>query len=261
MNSLFAGDQPAILPGDSLALVSGEVCLFLDVDGTLLELAVTPDQVQVEPSLLRLLDHVRGALDGALALVSGRSIQRLDQLFAPLILPVAGLHGHERRDAAGVMHSPLLSRAPLAEARDSLQELLTAHPGLLLEDKGLALALHYRCAPQTQSRVRSAMCRVARDLAPDFELLEGDLVLELKPARSSKATAVEAFLREPPFAGRRPVYVGDDVTDFDGFAAVRRHDGIDVAVGSRVSARWHLSGPAAVRGWLDALWRAWSAAR
>jgi len=256
-----AGGLPATPDGDPLALDPTQVCLFLDVDGTLLDLAATPDLVRVEPSLARLVDHVRTALDGALALISGRAIARLDRLFAPLVLPAAGLHGYERRGADGRLHRPPLTLGPLVQSRSLLGELLQAHPGLLLEDKGAALALHYRNAPQVEARARGVMAQLAASLAPQFELLEGDLVMELKPACTSKATAVEAFLLEPPFSGRQPVYVGDDVTDFDGFAAVRRHAGIDIAVGHRVSARWHLSGPAAVREWLDGLWRGWSAAR
>jgi len=225
-------------------------CLFLDVDGTVIDFAATPDEVQIDQNLLGLLAEVRQAANGALALVSGRSIAALDRLFDPLHLPAAGVHGFERRDASGAIHRQTLLDEPLASARAALKNFVNAHEGLLLEDKESALAVHFRCAPQLEELVRTTVARLPILLIPEFELLEGDAVLEIKPASNSKATAIEAFMREAPFAGRISVFIGDDLTDYDGFAAIRRHGGMTIAVGDRISAQWRLSDPHAVREWL-----------
>jgi trehalose 6-phosphate phosphatase len=235
--------EPALPPAAS-------ICVFLDVDGTLVEFADTPGGVSVDPLVFDMLRRLQGALDGALALVSGRSIADMDRILAPLQLPAAGLHGLERRDALGRMHVPELDDSPLEPVRVHLQQFVAAHAGLLLEDKNRALAVHYRRAPDLRDAVWRAMSTAAAGLSPAFKLLEGDMVLELKPGRFDKAAAVEAFMREAPFRGRIPVFVGDDVTDYDGFAAVRRHDGITVAVGPRVTAQWYLPDPPAACAWL-----------
>jgi len=228
-------------------------CLFLDVDGTLLEFRTRPADVHVDDELLVLLARLRAGLDGALALVSGRPLQQLDRLFAPLHLPAAGLHGFERRCSRQQLHRRTLSADRLDTARAALQSACHRHPALELEDKAVALALHYRGAPEEADRARSLMESLARPLTPEFELLEGDCVIELKPASSNKAIAIEAFMKESPFSARTPVYIGDDRTDFDGFSAVRRHMGFDIAVGDRVQASWRLPNPAAVRLWLHEL--------
>ena len=227
-----------------------DACLFLDVDGTLLDFALTPDGVGVDAELIDLLRATSQRTCGALALVSGRTIDDLDRLFAPLRLPAAGVHGYERRDARGTLHRQTLASKHLQSARAELEQLVAAHAGLLLEDKQSALALHYRRAPQLEALVRHKLAQLQTSLLPDFELLAGDAVLEIKPGSHSKASAVEAFLREAPFAGRLPIFLGDDVTDRDGFAAVLKHGGLAIAVGDRVSAQWRLPDPAAVRGWL-----------
>jgi len=225
-------------------------CLFLDVDGTLVDFAPTPDEVRVDAELVDLLRAIELRTGGALALVSGRSIAELDRLFAPLSLPAAGVHGFERRDAQGAFHRQSLLDEHLLPARNALAQVVAAHAGLLLEDKGAALALHYRRAPQLETEARTALVRLLDSLLPEYELLEGDAVLEIKPASHSKASAIEAFLREPPFAGRIPVFIGDDLGDFDGFVAVRKQHGMGIAVGDRVAADWRLADPAAVRAWL-----------
>lgn len=222
-------------------------CLFLDVDGTLLEIAPTPDAVRVDDPLRQLLLEVRRALDGALALVSGRTIAALDELFAPQRWPAAGLHGLERRDATGCLHVAAIEGRRLDAARRTLGDLVARTPGALLEDKSHALALHYRGAPAHEAELRRAMQAVTAGLAPDFHLLDGRCVLELKPAVATKADAVRAFLREPPFAGRRPIYVGDDCTDLDGFAAAEQAGGLSIAVGDRVDARQRVASPRDVR--------------
>lgn len=225
-------------------------CLFLDVDGTLLEIAPTPDAVRVEDSLRHLLQGVRKALDDAVALVSGRPLSELDELFAPQHWPAAGLHGLERRDAAGHVHTCGPGANRLDEARREFAALAARTPGVLFEDKGRSLALHYRAAPDQEAPLRRAVQAIAKDLGPEYHLLEGNRVFELKPAAATKAHAILAFMREPPFAGRRPIFVGDDVTDLDGFAAVERAGGLSVAVGDRVQAQVRVASPRDVRAFL-----------
>ena len=205
--------------------------LFLDVDGTLLEIESHPDDVRAGPRLQALLARIAGALDGALALVSGRSIASLDRIFAPLVLPAAGLHGLERRGADGRVHYPAGFATRMSEARGSLIAFVEGHPGLLLEDKGAALALHYRNAPDLAGAARAAMEDARNTLGEDFHVQEGKMVLELKPTGEDKGTAIAAFLAEPPFVGRTPVFIGDDVTDEDGFRVVNRLGGHSVRVG------------------------------
>ncbi len=166
---------------------------------------------------------------------------------------MAGVHGLERRSAAGVLHRYLVEEQPLAEVRNELRLLVCAHAGLLLEDKGCALALHFRRAPELASVAHQAMQAAAMRLGPAFATLEGHQCIELKPGKPDKATAIETFLDEWPFSGRTPVFIGDDVTDNDGFRVVREHGGICVAVGDRVSAEHQLVNPRAVSRWLGGL--------
>lgn len=223
------------------------------MDGTLLEIAPTPDAVRVDDHLTQLLADVAHALDGAVALVSGRTIAALDQLFAPRRWPAAGLHGLERRDAGGRLHRHAPARQRLDHARLALLYLAARTPGILLEDKGIAIAVHYRAAPEVEPALRRSLSEVAAELAPDYHLLEGKQVFELKPAAATKADAVRAFMNEAPFAGRRPIYVGDDITDLDGFAAVERMGGLSVAVGDRVHAKLRVASPRGVRALLATL--------
>jgi len=205
--------------------------LFLDVDGTLLEIMQHPDEVRAAPRLKHLLAAAGRALGGALALVSGRSIASLDQVFAPLCLPAAGLHGLERRDARGRVHYPSGYADRIAAARRGLMDFVQSEPGLLLEDKGAALALHYRNAPELADACRRRI-EAARDAAgEDFHIQQGKMVFELKPSGQDKGTAVIAFMTEPPFQGRQPVFIGDDVTDEDGFRAVNALGGLSIRVG------------------------------
>lgn len=209
--------------------------LFLDVDGTLLEIQRHPDEVRAPPGLRSTLASVSSSLDGALALVSGRAIASVDRVFAPLSLPTAGLHGLERRDAAGRVHYPEGYAERITSARAGLQAFAQSEPGLLLEDKGAALALHYRGAPALEPECLQRM-ELARALAGEgFHVQRGKMVLELKPSGHDKGKAVHAFMAEQPFRGRRPVFVGDDVTDEDGFAAANELGGISIRVGPHAS--------------------------
>ncbi|HEY7378742.1 MAG TPA: trehalose-phosphatase, partial [Steroidobacteraceae bacterium] len=174
-------------------LPAANACFFLDVDGTLLDFAATPDGVHVDDELIELLAAAARSVQGALALVSGRSLESLDRVLAPLQLPAAGVHGFERRDARGIVHRQTLEENRLESARAVLEQFVARHPGLLLEDKRAALALHFRQVPNLEELVQVELARTLPGLRPDFELLEGEAVLEIKPAGLSKATAVEAF--------------------------------------------------------------------
>ena len=239
---------------DNLALTA--IALFLDVDGTLLEIAATPQAVSVSDDLRERLRALSIASGGAVALVSGRAITDLDTLFAPLTLPSAGLHGFEHRAASGAYRRrPLPSAAALEMARGAMLELTRLHPGLLVEDKRFALALHYRKAPQVEDAVVKAMKEVAARVAGELELQRGRMVVELRPAGSTKAEAVAAFLEEAPFAGRLPIFIGDDLTDEPAFELVNRLNGVSVVVSAArpSAARARLTDVTAVRSWLGQL--------
>jgi trehalose 6-phosphate phosphatase len=233
------------LPAPSL-----DWCLFLDVDGTLIELNDTPSRNDADPEIKALLRNVADRLGGALALVSGRAIHSLDALFAPLKLPAAGLHGVERRKANGVMQGASFVDLQLDPARAALKRLVEAHPGTLAEDKERIIALHFRLAPQYESSMRQAMIDIAKPLGSNYQVQNGNMVVEIKPRGFNKATAIEAFMQEFPFSGRRPVFAGDDLTDQDGFAMVEARDGISIGVGDRVHGQYQLENVAAVRDWL-----------
>jgi trehalose 6-phosphate phosphatase len=235
---------------------------FLDVDGTLLEHADTPDAVRVDGAMRALLADLRSGAGGAVALISGRSVADLDHLFAPLVLPAAGQHGAERRDAAGGMHRHAFDAAPVRRAAERIGAFAAAHPGLVFEDKGLNLALHYRLAPQLAHEVGALMEGIASGLGDAFELQRGKLVLELRLGGRDKGSAIAEFMAEPPFRGRVPVFVGDDLTDEFGFGVVNGMNGVSVKVGEGPSqARWRIADSAGVRAWLAQWSSKWGARR
>ena len=225
-----------------------DAALFLDFDGTLVEIAETPEAIEVPSAMVALLGDLHELLGGALAVVTGRQIDVLDRFLAPLRLPAAGEHGVQRRDAEGSMKE---QRAlDLRLVLDAANELARRHPGLLVERKHAAIALHYRLAPQLEAVCRDAMTRVI-DGQPQFELMHGKFVFEVKPAGINKGVAIDAFMREAPFAGRMPVFAGDDTTDESGFAIVQPRGGMAIKVGSGPSQALHrLDSPRAVFEWL-----------
>ncbi len=226
--------------------------LFLDFDGTLAHIAATPCGVSIDPRLRPTLAALDEALDGAVALVSGRALAQLDDLLTPLVLPAAGLHGLERRRADGTIARAQEPAAQIAVVRQRLRAFAARVPGVLLEDKGLSLALHYRDAPELQADCLRAADEALAASGGGLHLLEGKMIYEIKSDGTNKGTAIEAFLAEPPFAGRTPAFFGDDVTDEDGFAAVNRRGGVTVRVGdgAKTMARWRIASVGALLTWL-----------
>lgn len=233
---------------------SPDWALFLDVDGTLLHLAETPEAVVVSDHLRDILARLAPTFRGAVALISGRRVEDLDRLFAPLRLPAAGLHGLEHRDAQGNMRL-LGTTEMLSPVRGPLREFAARHDGVLLEDKGRALALHYRKAPHMESQSRRLIAGLAGRYADSLRVIDGKMVLEIKPRLSDKGAALRSFMDEGPFRGRRPVFIGDDVTDEDAFSAVNGLGGHSIRVGNGrdSQARWQFTDVNAVLGWLEAL--------
>ena len=227
--------------------------LFLDVDGTLLEFEEHPDLVRATQGLVSLLTSIESALDGALAVISGRPLQDLDRVFAPWRPLGAGIHGAEVRDRQGEHRFDSNSDA-VAPIRDRVDQIVASIPGAWTEDKGSSLAVHHRAAPEAGPELAERLASLALE-GSGFAILEGVLVVELRPSSHDKGTALDELMDQSPFKGRTPVVVGDDTTDEDAFVAAGRHGGLAVIVGTRseTAATYRLHDPAAVRGWLTEL--------
>ena len=228
--------------------------LFLDFDGTLVEFAETPDGVHVPGPLPAQIDALAQSLDHAVAIVSGRELATIDRMLSPLQLPTAGLHGLERRDADGQIHRIAPNQRALDQARRALSRFIVAHPKCLLEDKGGSVALHWRRDPASADAALQAMRDALLETGDDsFHLQTGHMVVELKSNAADKGAAIGAFLTEPPFRDRMPVFVGDDDTDEHGFRIVRDHGGVGIRVGqprTDTAAAYQLQDPSAVHAWL-----------
>lgn len=228
--------------------------LFLDVDGTLLEIAPRPELVRVPPRLPALIARLSEQRQGALALISGRPLTQLDLLFQPWRGAAAGLHGIERRRADGMLDRILDrdSKAALDRIRPKLVALAGDASGLTVEDKGATLALHYRAVPHREPEIRAYAAVLQREEGASLRLIPGKMVVEFQPRSANKGLAIAAFLAEPPFLGRRPVFVGDDTTDEDGFSEVRRCGGFGIRVGHpyETAADYCLPSVEAVLAWL-----------
>jgi trehalose 6-phosphate phosphatase len=226
----------------------GPIALFLDFDGTLVDLAATPDTIVVPKRLATRLGEVAASLDGALALVSGRAIVDLEGHVGELSIARAGSHGIDRRQADG---RPLGAEPePLSTRVHDVLRSFALEFGFRLEPKPHGGALHYRENPAAESTGLA----FARTVAAEHGLVvkTGKFVIELVQPGADKGGAVRAFMQEPPFAGRRPIFVGDDVTDEDGMRAAAELGGLGIAVGERetTAARYRLPSPAAVLDWL-----------
>lgn len=238
------------------------VALFLDMDGTLIDFAATPEAVTVPPDLVATLDAAARRVDGALALLSGRSIAELDRLTAPLAFPAGGLHGGQTRETpGGEIHVTAHDGLP-PRLRADVAELLADFPAASLEEKGMSLAVHYRRAPALGAELGNTLRRyVTRGEVTDVELLAGELVYEIKPAGFDKGRSLRHFMQLPRFCGRAPIFVSDHPVDQAGFDAASALGGFGISVGRRLPGVAHsLPNPAAVRAWLRRLaedgWRA-----
>jgi trehalose 6-phosphate phosphatase len=235
-------------------ILDAQSAVFLDVDGTLLEIASRPELVHVPIGLPALIARRADEREGALALISGRALAQLDRLFHPWHGAAAGLHGLERRRADGTLDRLLdsASETALNHIRPKLAALAREGSGLLFEDKGATIALHYRAVPEREAEIRAYGEALLSGSETTLRLIAGKMVVEFQPAIMDKGLAIAAFLAEPPFLGRRPIFVGDDTTDEDGFAEIRRRDGIAVRVGSpaATAANYRVPTVGTVLDWL-----------
>ncbi|MGI4983789.1 MAG: trehalose-phosphatase [Janthinobacterium lividum] len=204
---------------------------FFDFDGTLCALAPTPDGVQVAPRVPVLLGALRDRSNQALAIVTGRPIGDIDRFLAPLHLPIAGSHGAERRGLDGETVRVGFGDPRLRDMQRLLEEVVAAHPGLLLEVKGAGLAVHYRAAPQHAAVAERATQQAVALHGDAFVLQPGKMVFEIKPQGVDKGRAIRHFMTGAPFAGRTPLFAGDDLTDEKGFAVVNELGGLSVKIG------------------------------
>ena len=227
------------------------ISLFMDLDGTIAPLEMTPQAVGPDASRRRLLDRLLARLGGRLAVVSGRTLADLDRVLEGRIPALGAVHGLMRRSADGRVHDGVEPKRT-AEALSAFHALAAGDPALLVEDKGAAAALHYRRHPEVESTARDLAVRLSERLG--LILQQGDMVVELREPGPDKGVVVAEFMAEAPFAGHTPVFLGDDLTDEDGFRAAERLGGFGVVVGSRrpTQATYALDGVAAVRSWLIA---------
>lgn len=239
---------------DALPAIDAGRAFFLDIDGTLLEIADRPSGVRVDAALIDMIRRLHACSGGAVALISGRRVSDIDALFPGLRLPLAGQHGLERRDAAGGIHSHAPEGVDWPWLKATVGGTFETSKGILIEDKGLTLAVHFRLNPAEEGRIVAALRGIVADAGAAVSLQPGKCVLEIKPAGRDKGTAIAEFMAEPPFEGRRPVFIGDDVTDEYGFRMVNDMNGDSIKVGEgETDARWRLADVQAVRAWLAAM--------
>ncbi len=213
-----------------LPAAAREIALFLDFDGTLVEIAPSPDEVRVDRRLPAALDILRTSLGGALALVSGRPVSFLDAALEPYRFDTAGLHGAQIR-LDGEIRSQLAVPDEMRGALRDLVRFANSHVGIIVEDKRISAALHWRLAPQLKDEALDLMRAVAARMGPGIRLQEGKSVAELVPAEASKGTAIAQLMQLAPYAGRLPVFIGDDITDEHGFEAVNALGGLTIRIG------------------------------
>ena len=225
--------------------------LFLDFDGTLAELIDDPDAVCVPQATLDALIGLQRDLSGALAIVSGRRIADLDQFLKPLQFAAAGVHGLERRARPGGEVEILAGPEVLDDVRHAVAEVIEINKRLTLEDKGTALVLHYRTAPDLKDVAEAVVDRATRD-RDDLVVMHGDNIVEVHPAGMDKGRALSAMMEAAPFEGRVPIYVGDDTTDEFALKVVRDMGGVSIKVGAKESvAEFRLDDVTAVHRWLE----------
>ena len=225
---------------------------FFDFDGTLVHIAESPGEVEIDTSMRQMIKSLHRTAGGAVALITGRGIADVDRLFPGIRLAVAGQHGIERRDASGGMSHHRFPSERLDTVRHRLGEVVARHPKLVLEDKGLSLALHYRRSPELAGYAHRLVRSLVAGLGRSYCVQSGKRVVEIRPTGRDKGTAIQEFMMERPFQGRTPMFLGDDVTDEFGFAMVNRLGGYSVKVGpGTTKAHWRLPNVTAVHSWLQ----------
>jgi trehalose 6-phosphate phosphatase len=237
---------------ESLPPVSANTALFIDFDGTLVDIAPRPELVEVEPRVISLLEALDARFGHAVAVVTGRPLDVVDGFLAPLKLPAAAEHGSIRRDASGQMHEDVRAIHAIELAASRLQPLVDATPGLLLERKQASVALHFRQRPELAALCKEAVAK-AVDGADGMVVLPGKMIFELRPEGIDKGVAVAAFLEEAPFKGRVPVYIGDDVTDEHAFAVVNERGGISIKIDDGETLARYRTDRAGLFTWLSGL--------
>jgi trehalose 6-phosphate phosphatase len=233
----------------------GGIALFIDLDGTVLDLAATPGAVSIPPETVEAIGRLAERLGGALAVITGRSLAEVDRILSPLRLPAAALHGAELRRRGGG-RSAGVAEPPPDRLTAALGAFVDQRPGLALEDKGASVAVHFRATPERESEVRERVGDLVQRLAPTHELQPGKMVAEVRPRGCDKGVALRLMMEDAPFAGRIPLVCGDDLTDEFAFEAAAEMGGGAILVGEvdRPSAALHaLADPAAMRAWLAAL--------
>jgi trehalose 6-phosphate phosphatase len=227
--------------------------LFLDFDGTLVDIVERPDAVTVHPELPGMLALLQKQLGGALAIISGRPIAFLDKRFDPFFFDIGGLHGLERRVGDQLILCQPEDHPQLRDMIERLKGAVAHKAGVLIEDKGCSVAVHWRLAPHEKDFVLATVQAAEEALGPAYRVQYGKAVAEILPSAAGKGKVIEQFLQQEPYRGRRPIFAGDDLTDENGFATINAHDGVSIRIGAGDTvARERLGTPADLRHSLSA---------
>ena len=230
------------------SLKGEDYALFLDFDGTLVDIVERPEAVAVDPALPEILVRLQERLGGALAIISGRPIAFLDRHFLPHQLDIAGLHGLEHRIGGQLYLCDPEEHPRLRETVGRLGETVASKPGVLIEDKGCSVAIHWRLAPQEKDFALATARAAAEALGHEYRVQYGKAVAEILPASAGKGKVIKKFLQQAPYKGRLPIFAGDDLTDENGFKTVNAHGGLSVRIGDgETIAQVRLATPAALR--------------
>lgn len=223
--------------------------LFLDLDGTILDIAPTANDVKVPAQLVKDLKRLHAKLGGALAFISGRTIENIDKLFAPLCFPCSGAHGAEWRLSQG---GPIKSMSLLPDSlREKIASSLSNMKGALVEDKGYTVAVHYRQTPEAAEKIEMILVALIEKSQTTLTLIRGRKVFEIAQSCHDKGQALERLIKTSPFKGRRPVFLGDDITDMSAIGACLKNGGIAARVGQGKSRQNAFASPEAVRSWIN----------
>jgi trehalose 6-phosphate phosphatase len=240
--------REASLKQSVFSIPNEECALFLDFDGTLVDIVERPEAVVVDPALPGILTRLQERLGGALAIISGRPIAFLDGHFAPCRFDIAGLHGLEHRISNRLFLCDPDDHPQLRDMVERLGEIVAQKPGILIEDKGCSVAIHWRLAPQERDFALATAHAAVEALGSDYRVQHGKAVAEILPSAAGKGKVIEKFLQQEPYRGRRPIFVGDDLTDENGFKTVNAHDGLSVRIGTgETIARERLGTPSELR--------------